>query len=312
MLLLAALSAVALSAPSGEGRDARRKRILGNLTDSAEVLSNQKGKPSKLVHIYILPKMAGSNCMHACIRANCNTITIPFFFPADVPLYNCKRIKEEIPNAPSGIYTVQSIGARTYKVFCDMDLQGGGWTVILRRKDGSTSFDRKWSEYMTGFGSLDGNYFLGLENINALTDPAFGKFELWVGLEKHDLPNLPQYRGIVTTGFAHYKEFKVGDAQSLYQLTVSGYQSDSTAGDSFTRHDNAPFSTPDRDHDANRKESCAQKHSSGWWFTSCRESNLAGKWVKNGGKQINGIVWESFSGDEYSLKTAVMAVRPID
>ena len=240
---------------------------------------------------------------------------IQFFLlpPIVVPAKNCKAIQNNDANAVSGIYEVQSNNARTYKVFCDMDLEEGGWTVILRRTDGTIDFNRDWSEYKTGFGNLlNGNYFLGLENINALTDPTLGKFELWVGLEKHPLPNLPQFRHIVTSSFAHYKNFRVGDAQSLYQLTVSEYQESSTAGDSLKSHNTAPFSTPDHDNDKDKSKSCAQEFKSGWWFTNCLESNLAGVWRGKGeGERDQGIIWESFSGDKNSLKSVVMAVRPL-
>ena len=33
------------------------------------------------------------------------------------------------------------------QVFCNMDLNGGGWTVIQHREDGSLDFQRGWKEY---------------------------------------------------------------------------------------------------------------------------------------------------------------------
>lgn len=34
-----------------------------------------------------------------------------------------------------------------FQVFCNMDVNGGGWTVIQHREDGSLDFQRGWKEY---------------------------------------------------------------------------------------------------------------------------------------------------------------------
>lgn len=40
-----------------------------------------------------------------------------------------------------------------------MDFRGGGWTVIQKRTDGIVQFQRTWSEYLDGFGDLNGIHF---------------------------------------------------------------------------------------------------------------------------------------------------------
>ncbi|OWF39987.1 Angiopoietin-related protein 4 [Mizuhopecten yessoensis] len=46
---------------------------------------------------------------------------------------------------------------------------GGGWTVLQHRLNGSVSFNRSWTDYVTGFGDLRGDFWLGLEYIHVLT-----------------------------------------------------------------------------------------------------------------------------------------------
>ena len=195
-----------------------------------------------------------------------------------------------------------------FKAFCDMSLQEGGWTVILRRIDDSVDFQRSWDCYVHGFGDLGGNFFLGLENIRSLT--ADGDMELWIGLQSHDIPFPPKTNEDIYK-VARYSNFKVGEASSKYQLTISGYIANaSTAGDSLSDHNGAKFSTFDQDNDGSGHH-CAKLFKSGWWYHNCHDSNLNGVWRARGGnKEEDGIVWRTFTGPKYSLKTVVVAVRP--
>uniref|UniRef100_A0A8C1G4X0 Si:ch211-203k16.3 n=1 Tax=Cyprinus carpio TaxID=7962 RepID=A0A8C1G4X0_CYPCA len=90
----------------------------------------------------------------------------------------------------SGIYTVvPSLGAMPVEVYCDMDTDGGGWTVIQRRQDGSVNFDRSWKEYKEGFGDLHTEYWLGNEHIHDLTSQGDYMLRIdledWSGKHKH-------------------------------------------------------------------------------------------------------------------------------
>ncbi|EHB02341.1 Angiopoietin-1 [Heterocephalus glaber] len=70
----------------------------------------------------------------------------------------------------SGIYTIYINNMpEPKKVFCNMDVNGGGWTVIQHREDGSLDFQRGWKEYKMGFGNPSGEHWLGNEFIFAIT-----------------------------------------------------------------------------------------------------------------------------------------------
>ncbi|KAH7959104.1 hypothetical protein HPB49_008252 [Dermacentor silvarum] len=49
-------------------------------------------------------------------------------------------------------------------VYCDMDTDGGGWTVIQRRGQYGNpvfNFYRNWTEYANGFGNPAEEYWIG-------------------------------------------------------------------------------------------------------------------------------------------------------
>ncbi len=63
------------------------------------------------------------------------------------------------------------------------------------------------------------------------------------------------------------------------RLHVHGYRGN--AGDSMTLgedHDNQPFSTHDRDHDSRFYDNCAEHYHGAWWFKSCFQSHLNGRY----------------------------------
>uniref|UniRef100_A0A4W6D5E9 Fibrinogen C-terminal domain-containing protein n=1 Tax=Lates calcarifer TaxID=8187 RepID=A0A4W6D5E9_LATCA len=68
----------------------------------------------------------------------------------------------------SGVYTIQPENSQPFSVLCEMTSEGG-WTVIQKRQDGSQKFNQPWESYKRGFGSLNGEFWLGLENIHSLS-----------------------------------------------------------------------------------------------------------------------------------------------
>ena len=54
-----------------------------------------------------------------------------------------------------GVYAITPPGGQVTQTWCDM--MNGGWTVLVRRQDGSENFTREWAEYEAGFGNRTGN-----------------------------------------------------------------------------------------------------------------------------------------------------------
>ncbi|XP_022107417.1 fibrinogen C domain-containing protein 1-like [Acanthaster planci] len=112
----------------------------------------------------------------------------------------------------SGVYTVQPVDdSGPFDVYCDMETDGGGWTVFQRRQDGSVDFYRDWVSYRQGFGDLNGEFWLGNDNLHRLT--AQGACRLRVDFE--DFEN--------NTAYAEYDMFSVADGSDNYQLTAEGF-----------------------------------------------------------------------------------------
>lgn len=111
-------------------------------------------------------------------------------------------------------------------MLCEVESDGGGWTVILRRKDGSFDFSAPlWDDFAhTTQGSLEGEFFLALDYLHLLTK--YNQMELLVRM-----------RDGLDTAWAYYDDFGVGPEGDNYRLSISGYDSTSTAGDGLGPHD---------------------------------------------------------------------------
>ncbi|XP_034471730.1 ryncolin-1-like [Drosophila innubila] len=185
---------------------------------------------------------------------------------------------------------IQNYSKDPFEVVCDARTQGGGWTIILRRTDGSVNFERDWNSYKKGFGDLNNEFILGLDKIHALT--AKETQELLVILE--DFNGDERYE--------RYNRFGIGDEDEKYILHTLGTESGS-AGDSLRHQQGMKFATVDRDY-----KNCAKHITGGWWYNGCVESHLTGKYKDN---TLNkGITWDAFKGPNYSLKRAIMMIRP--
>lgn len=83
----------------------------------------------------------------------------------------------------NGVYLIQPDPRESaFQVYCDMNTDSGGWTVIQRRHNGSENFYLPWISYVRGFGNIQGEFFLGLDRIRQLTKEPYS--ELLVYLEE--------------------------------------------------------------------------------------------------------------------------------
>ena len=154
-----------------------------------------------------------------------------------------------------------------------------GPVVFLHRQDASVSFTRPWVDYKNGFGSPDTNYWIGLDRLHTLTSSR--AYALRVNMTDWDGRTL----------WAGYDRFSVGPESGNYTLSVTGYDSDSTALDMMNYNNGMMFTTYDRDNDRWRDfgsifvtsndyqaggTDCARERKGGWWYSICLFVNPTG------------------------------------
>ncbi|KAJ8047558.1 Fibrinogen-like protein A [Holothuria leucospilota] len=211
---------------------------------------------------------------------------------------DCEEIQlTSASRLPSGIYEIQPFGSTSpFNVYCDFDIDNGGWTVIQRRVDGSVDFNRGWSDYKDGFGCLQSEFWLGNEKIVALTRQR--EYQLRIELTAKE--GRPAH--------AKYSYFRLGDENAHYRLFLGTYSGNSGGQDSLDHHREMMFTTTDADHDDASERNCANTHGGGWWFGNCDHSNLNGNY---GVDDEAGIEWYYHPGGSYDLKFSEMKIRAI-
>ncbi|XP_037051835.1 microfibril-associated glycoprotein 4-like [Bradysia coprophila] len=209
----------------------------------------------------------------------------------------------------SGVYHIKPKASfRPFRVWCDMETDGGGWTLIQARFDGLIDFFRNWVAYRNGFGSVDSEHWLGNNFMHQIT-------------ENNDYQLKIEVTGFLENefAFAKYSPFRIGSEDENYKLYVGNFTGEGQISDSLTYHNGSMFTTTDK-HNDGYVFNCATRFKSAWWFRSCFFVNLNGIWMSkhrslaSRGSQSpdnqNGVNYrQAFNDDFYSLKSVEMKVR---
>ena len=208
----------------------------------------------------------------------------------------------------SGTYTLHPINASSpLDVYCDMETDGGGWTVLLKRQDGSVDFYLNWTDYKNGFGNLEGEHWLGLDNIHLLTHQSSDPPQLRVDLADWESMTLQSMtssqlvmRTVTTLSLCQGTRMPV-------QLETHSHHTTMDRGSAHLTETMIWLYTTFAD------GHCAVFFHGPWWHRDCYHSLLTGKYFTSGGTRSSppyGIIWSSWKGFEYSLRYADMKIRP--
>ena len=186
----------------------------------------------------------------------------------------------------------------SFEVVCDLETVCGGYIVVQRRYNGIVNFYTNWNDYEKGFGSLTGEYWLGLKKLHRLTTN--GDWILRVELE--------DFYG--NTTYAEYTNFSIGDASTYYRLSYEEYRG--IAGDSWQYDADAGFSTYDQDHDRSNRN-CAALYQTAGWYDNCDSyppyANLNGPYIGSPSSTYTAMVWYYWKNKAEALKKSEMKIR---
>ncbi|XP_059158306.1 angiopoietin-related protein 2-like isoform X3 [Physella acuta] len=171
-----------------------------------------------------------------------------------------KRIKCERNMDPSYPKMTLVVLENGRIVMCDTETDGGGWIVMQRRVIGDVNFQRNWYDYKHGFGSYNGDFWLGNELVSNLTSQGLFDLRIEIGFSNNEY-------------IIQYDSFKVEDESSWYKLRLGQH----TAGsyNDLAYQKDMEFYTYDRDSPGQY----VKAFTGGWWFCNCGHySNPNGLW----------------------------------
>ncbi|CAM4586713.1 unnamed protein product [Caretta caretta] len=222
-------------------------------SDSVPKMSIQAWEPKKIFQLPIAKPMGLA--VHGDFSLGIEDNLLPWILHAPSPVrYLGREHKKSEQTFPqdcaethkqrtqgSGICTIQPIPLQhPFEAYCDMVTDGDGWTVFQCQQDGSLDFTRTWQEYRLGFGSWQGESWLGNKQRHSLTllgqHALCMELEDWFGIQCH------------TT----YHKFRGASKANKYQLMVWECQSKASNTLSYSRsynHDHKCFITWDSNND---------------------------------------------------------------
>ncbi|KAL5005936.1 hypothetical protein ScPMuIL_017094 [Solemya velum] len=237
----------------------------------------------------------GDTAVYTCLRTSPDVITVTQtcasdgFWTGETPDCECDcRDLFASGVTTSGVYAIHLLKKGRINIFCDMEQDGGGWSVIQRRDTDTGDFNRTMTDYRNTIGDVSSDYWFGLTPMNQLTP---GEIVL-----SFHLQNGTEY-------VLRYSEFDVKPAGNNFTVVVSEYMTGSTWEDVFSEQNGQQFSAADYDQDTNEDVNCALQTGGGWWYRNCSSMSLNG---------VNAFIVQPSTGMSFSIAPpVVMKIRRV-
>ncbi|CAH1783411.1 unnamed protein product, partial [Owenia fusiformis] len=169
-------------------------------------------------------------------------------------------LSKDCSELSDGVTNITTESGQEFEAKCE-----DGWLYITVRKDGSVDFNKNWQDFKDGFGSLEGEHFLGFENIRSVLTQ--GEYDMRTSFTSWE----PETR------YIDYENVNIGDEASGYRLT---YKWPATKGTMTNSNGlDLAFTTKDRDNDSCGDCNCAIEYKGPGWFGRCLASNRFGPYI---------------------------------
>ncbi|KAL0852261.1 hypothetical protein ABMA28_000471 [Loxostege sticticalis] len=271
------VKAIAVSVSNAIDRAEMDRILIKKINDTISELESSSRQHFYRLNDHILKSEANNNNE----LNQTEFITLPELMGEVKELQPVQREYEDLVNqlprdcssisGPPGTYLIHP-GNKPLDAWCV-----NGSTLLQRRYNGSIEFNRKFVEYVHGFGDPAAEYWLGLETMHLLTADNCSSMRI-------DMSDI--YGG---WWYAEYEHFSVGSADTGYVLNVSGFKGN--ASDAFEYQNHMEFSAIDRDRDISNTH-CASNYEGGWWFSHCQHVNINGKYTL-------GLTWFDSARNEW-------------
>ena len=223
--------------------------------------------------------------------------------PKDCLDLQCYRVSK----AKDGPHTVYpgTVKLSKVQVSCDQTAESGGWTVYMRRHDGTVNFtSRTWEEYKNGFGQHGGDteLWLGNEVVHQMTiDYRSQDYALRVEVRAFNGTSC----GLNASKF--FIKSEVRNFKIRFQRILGEERCYFPSRNIFVLR-NYPFQTRDKNHN----KECFAKYQGGWWYRNghpvCTEVYLTGKYYSKPTVSDTSMHIDGLSGT-LSLTSCAMLFR---